>query len=311
MGLIAALSGCSDDVAQAQVLRAELEDAGEMRPGRIAQIRIVAHVSNDSGVSTSLSGEARFAVFHGMDAEFAQSRIDLTESASDRLSLGKCVDANSELVRVEVGRAGPLSWRDLDLVDVGNISLRLGGQELPLTYALAPDLISWMSGIEYRHHEDSLPLGARGEHAATPIRLSVSGSPEEEFPEFEADASLPATVTDLRLRVEPDKESPTLTWAQASAGQWPLLVKIRRGDAGIDCLVPDLGQFSIPAELLADTGFVGSRERVQVGDRFDLSVTRFDYLNLAAGLFEDIDLVRETQVENELVAQASATTDRR
>jgi hypothetical protein len=315
MLLLPLCAGCGDEETAVQELREQLEDTDDLPSGRSAQIRLVARVQGDAGGSPTLAGEARFAIFHGMDAEFAKSRIDMTEPAWDRLRPGQC-SGEGELENPagdeprKVGRAGPLSWRDLNLVDVGAIKVALAGQELPLTYALAPDLVTWMSGIEYRHHEDSLPLGALHESDTTAVQISVSGSPEEDFPPLEIGASLPAPVTGLHVNKVANGDELILTWARGNYGQWPLLLRLRRGDEGIDCLVDDDGRFELPPSLY-DPDSPGSAARGPGADaRLDVSVTRFDYLNVAAGLFDDIDLVLETQLETQLVLAQPAPSAR-
>lgn len=300
LALLSASFGCGDERTTAIELHDELEDHEELPPGRHAQIHVVGALDDTGRSDPSISAAARFAVFHGMDDTFARSRISLSAPALNRLAIDTCARSGfgDELPRE--GRAGPLAWRDLSLIDAGQVDLHFAGERITLDYALAPDLINWMSGVEYRRYVDALPLGAFDRRAPTPLHLSVAGAAEEELPPFGLGASLPVPVDELRLDLDSDAQTLELSWSSEHSGRWPLLVRVHRGDASLECVLADDGHFPLDASILDAAGLLDSTRPLASGEGVELEISRYDHLNVAAGVFEEIDVILETQLTTQL-----------
>lgn len=149
------LSGCADlgDEWPSSGIQPGLESPSH----RLARIHLRLQNTirtGDEGTSTQSSELApiqvrgHFAEYRGLVSNFVRAYIHAPEFAWEWLEPGQC-GVPADLV--------PLAWsekqreddRELTLLDVGDIRWRYGNNDLDISLRLLPDLMPYVSGVEY------------------------------------------------------------------------------------------------------------------------------------------------------------------
>ena len=270
----------------------------ENRGGHLGQVRVTA-TGRAADEGTTLRVEARFATYSGVDSAFVRARANMSTPAVDLLATGTC-RSDEALAALDAELAGeplPAPLRELSLVDAGTFDLRVGDQSVEVPYALVPDLVPWMSGLEYRLEDDTLGTIAVSPRTPTPVTLSWQGSPEADLPPFHARGDLPPPVRELDARKDGDALS--LRWAEARPFGWPLRLRFSIVDDGITvgttvtCLVDDRGRARVAQSDLLEAGLeLGA---IDSGAELQVEAIRLNRLNPQSGAFEEIDILLQTR----------------
>lgn len=279
-GALAALVvvGCTDS--------ADPRVADEMiESQRLARVHVVVEPSGDQfGVS------ARFAFVRGLPEEFARARIDMPVFAPDLLGINQCAPEGAltgddgELELVDIDRS-----RELLLVDAGELTMELGDEQVALPLSLVPDLLPYMSGVEYLYDGEMLP------QADAPVRLQADGSDPNGIPAFEAQSRLPPA---LGLRSGGTATTPAgddalvLYWDPVDAAETitlRLTGLLEGSDLGepVLCVLEDLGQSRI------DLGYLRGLGLAEEADGLRVEASRLHVQGFDAGDFVGSELVLE------------------
>jgi hypothetical protein len=159
--------------------------------------------------------------------------------------------------------------------------------------ALVPDLLPYMSGVEYMTVADLPPL-QRASDESVAVRVSASGSLTEDLPPFAAEGRIPAALDvfvgseDL---AELREDALVLRWRPVGEDVvtvriTPLLGSEPAGDE-ITCVLADRGEARIDLGELRTIGLPPAAESLRVAAS-RVSVTTFD-----AGDFAGSELVLE------------------
>lgn len=272
--------GCSDGVDKARA--GNLGEADALRLGRV-------HVVLEPTAETDarLQVTARFAFVQGLEEDFVRARIDMPMLSQDLLSPGQCTvdDAYPSAADGEI--AG--EPRELVLIDAGELRVNVGASRVRVPLSLVPDLLPYMSGVEYVYYGESAPNVADGG-----VLVEADGSQTDELPPFSVEGQLPAaldlSVSDADL-AELERDALVMHWQSASDGTvavrlTPLVSGEPAGD-DITCLFADRGQARLDLSVLRTLGLPPNADGLRLtGSR--ITSTTFD-----AGDFNGSELVVE------------------
>ncbi len=165
------------------------------------------------------------------------------------------------------GLSTPTALHDwAQLLDVGNLELRVGRQRLPLRVQLLPAVVESARGVRYDFAQDR----ARGLLSASPMHLVATGG--DGVGAFEAAVAVPRPVrvthvgpVAVRQGVAqgvPQNEDLRLRWGSVD-GTADLEVRVGSEEPGavgwVRCRLRDDGEFAVPASLTADLPARGPR----------------------------------------------------
>lgn len=219
---------------------------------------------------------ARFAMVRGLDEEFVRARADMPDLLEDLLNPGQCA-AESALWPSELA-TDPVDsselGRELLLVDVGELEVQLGNARLAVPLSLVPDLLPYMSGVEYAYFADSPTLP--GMDDPNSVTVVAAGGLTDELPAFTVESAMPGaleltyTDDDLASLRGPDGGALVLRWnangdddAALGLRLTPLLGDEPLGD-DIICLVSDRGQTRLDLTELRTLGFAPDADAVRI-----------------------------------------------
>lgn len=247
----------------------------------------------DPEVDTQLDVTARFAFVRGLDEEFVRARIDVPVLPHDALQPGACVPSSSLVL--EANEPDDSEARELVLVDAGDLTLDVGDSRFDVPLVLVPDLLPYMSGVEYLHEADARPMRAD----ATPeVVVVAQGSLTDDVPPFTERGRVPralelgATEADLdELR----RGALVVRWTAAGDDTITLrLLPLSRAGAGgepvgdeITCVVADRGSARLDLAQLAVLGLPRDSEAIRV------TASRTSVVTFDAGDFGGTELVVE------------------
>jgi hypothetical protein len=268
--------GCSapvvDDVADA---------SGAMTEGVVLVERTVA---GDGATQTNVS--AKFMrLSTPIDPDLAErvvgSKLDLPAAGSCRSTASGTVDGKAR-VRNALGT--------IELIDVGDVSLRAGAASMPLAVRAFPDVGDLVSGMFYTSQDvaSDLPAGAT---------YTLEGTGSGLIDRFSVDADAPPALEDVRIGdvalsdgVPLDEGAPiTVRWRQAKTAPSDLvLIDVSASSgASIRCAFHDEGRAVVPGWILR-TSMLGAlpatatlavhrvRERAFASPGIDAGEVRFD-----------------------------------
>jgi hypothetical protein len=278
--LVAALtlSACTD----AAEPRTESDLSESFRMGRV---HVVLEPEAESETGDELQVTARFAFVRGLEEDFVRARLDMGLMPDEILKPSQC---SADLYTGDPDEPSE-DPRELVLVDIGDLSVLLGDAQVHVPLSLVPDLLPYMSGVEYIYYGDGLPQAMD----AT-LAVEAEGSSTEELPPFAVEGAVPRglglTFTDedaaeirkgaLVLRWDPQGDGPiTLTLT-------PLIDQEIAGEE-ITCVFDDVGQARLDLQELQTYGLPLAADSLRVvASR--TSTTTFD-----AGEFQGSELVIE------------------
>lgn len=243
----------------------------------------------DPEVDTQLDVTARFAFVRGLDEEFVRARIDVPVLPHDALQPGACVPSSSLVL--EAGEPDDSDARELVLVDAGDLTIDVGDSRFDVPLVLVPDLLPYMSGVEYLHEADARPMRAD----ATPeVVVVAQGSLTDDVPPFTERGRVPralelgATESDLdELR----RGALVVRWTAAGDDTITLrLLPLSGGEPSgdeITCVVADRGTARLDLAQLAVLGLPRQAEAIRV------TASRTSVVTFDAGDFAGTELVVE------------------
>jgi hypothetical protein len=291
--------GCTGDDLDANPAEPELE---LLRLGRVHVVLEPERDPADEPIDDwdAFEVTARFAFVRGLEEDFVRARIDMPVLASDVITPGSCA-ASDQLATIESSES---PRGELVLVDAGDLRMHIGGDagsafEVPMS--LVPDLLPYMSGVEYLYYSEDLPPELP-EGGGSAVVVASKGSPSAELPAFRAEGAVPpalalyATEGDL---YELRRQALVLRWQGVTDGDDDGVVTARiTGLAGgepigteLTCVLSDVGQARLSFESLRPLGLVLDAEALRV------TVSRLQTASFDAGDFMGSELFVERREE--------------
>ena len=277
-------TACGEEL---QVVDEEFVEEDGVQLGRIHVLLQPATVNESVSDSTSLlEVTARFAYFHGLDEEFVRARIDMPFLSTDLLAPRQC--ERTELLASSHGTEEG-DHRELVLMDAGALRVLVGDTRFEVPITLVPDLLPYMSGVEYGFFglPDAVPLVEL--EGPTRVSVSADGAGTEALPAFVVDGSVPAPL-ELQATAEPRYGRVVARWAASpqrddTSAVILRVTPLRDGVAqseGLTCVFPDEGQATIDLASLDLRGLAHTPDALRVvGSRLDRA--EFEAGKLAGG----------------------------
>lgn len=269
----------------------------EVEQLRLGRVHVLLEgVNAEEEASDDLEVSARFAYVRGLEEEFVRARIDMPVLAQDVLSPQEC-DATERLTAAPSEADGG-DIQELVLVDAGDLRLNIGDARYEVPLSLVPDLLPYMSGVEYVMYSDELPAVRDG------VQMSVeaSGSQTDELPPFVAEGQVP-TALDLALPPnaygEMVRNGLVFGWHGSDNADDTITVQItglvgeEPAGSEITCVLNDTGQVRLKLDWLRALGLATNADAIQI-EASRLTTRSFD-----VGDFAGSELVverRETVV---------------
>ncbi len=210
-------------------------DAGGETFGRLA---VTLTVAQGGGMSVASTG--RLVRYRNLDAESAQV---LAGVPAEVPALGRCVLADAESNLEDTLATAPPD-AVVQMLDAGEILVRLAGQSVKLSPRYLPDVLPFVSGVAY---DSDMPSVAPLEPAAREEALITAFGGEEVGP-FSTSVEVPAVPHILAL-VRGDNGL-SVTWTQEGEDHVTVVLSRDTGPS-LRCSVADSGQLLVPA---ADLG---------------------------------------------------------
>jgi len=298
----ASLVGCSEASTRP-------DPEGEvLRLGRVhlvlepSEDRVAADDTSDSA-EAQLDVTARFAFVRGLDEDFVRARVGMPVLAHEQVQVSECVLSDSLTVDpgepsaagpATIGTPDPSDLRELVLVDAGDLTVRIGDTDVDVPLALVPDLLPYMSGVEYLQETEMGPLA----DTVPPVTIQARGSQTDDLPPFVAEGRVPAQLAlgaseaDLEEQFE---GALVIRWQRASedGADDPITMRLLPllGDEPIGeeitCVIADRGEARIDIARLHTLGLPAQADAVRL-TASRVAVTTFD-----AGDFTGSELVIE------------------
>lgn len=267
--------------------------------GHLGRVHLVIQPQPDElEPEPQLQLSARFVEYRGVSEDFVRARTNLSLPVWEQLVPGQCVASvdltpNAMLEDGEVGR-------ELSMLDAGDLRVALGGRELVAPLTLVPDILPWLSGVEYNTVDDRLPRLRLRPDGRAPVHFSADGSPDGGLDGFDVTVAVPesleldtAQTSDSRL---------TVAWRPPGETSDTIVLRLQTFDVGDDglsepvgeeltCLVADSGRADLALRPLAHAGLALDAERLRV------SASRFDLAKVNAGEFGDVEILVELRAQ--------------
>lgn len=265
-------------------------ESERMHLGRVHVLLEPGDDDSGDGRPDSFEVTARFAWVRGIDEDLARTRIDMPVLPHEILRPGECTPTDQLGAATE---PDPESTEvpELVLLDAGDLVVGVGDDRVRVPLSLVPDLLPYMSGVEYLYYGDELPV--LPEEAGAPLSVLASGSQTDELPPFTAEGTVPGALAlgmsdadlaelarnALVLRWRPEGELLTLRIQGLVGGE-------TRG-AELTCVVADEGQARFDLQNLHGLGLTAEADGLRV-EASRIQASTFD-----AGDFTGSELVVE------------------
>ena len=303
LALALVLAGCGEESTDsARSLTSEAAVSDEAMNGYLGRVHLVLQPRPDEiEPEPQLQLHGRFVEYHGAPESFVRARTNLPVPAWEQLVPGQCVSSESLLPEAtsEIDEAG----RELSMLDAGDLRIVLGNRELVPPLALVPDIVPWLSGVEYEQVDDRIPALVVEPDGTAPVIISVDGSPEAGLESFTATASVPVPLALEAAKVA--NERLTIDWRPPGDTSDTLVLRLQAFTGGEDgvrepageevtCLVADTGRADLALSPLARAGLGAEAELLRV------SASRFDTTHVSAGSFGTVEVFVELRAQKTL-----------
>jgi len=295
---LAVVAGAASGCAGAETDSSPGPDVESFRLGRV---HVVLEPEGESTAMDDLEDAetfevtARFAFVQGLEEDFVRARIDMPVLATDVVQTSDCI-ASDQLATAEATELSASDLQELHLVDAGNLSVRIGEEDLEVPLSLVPDLLPYMHGVEYLYFGDELPQALSDDGGM--VVVEAQGSQTEELPPFRAEGLVPPALA-LHVTAEDlgelSKGAVVLRWEGEDENDRDGLITVRLtglqgGEpvgAELTCVVSDVGQTRLSFDSLRPLGLILDAQALRI-TASRLRATTFD-----AGDFTSSELLVE------------------
>jgi hypothetical protein len=284
------LSACGEEIEP----RSDTGDVGDADDLRLGRVHVVLE-PGDAAVSEDedhLRINARFAFFRGLDEEFVRTQIDMPVLPHDQVPRSQCM--TDELLRSVDVEPGDGPDRELVLVDAGDMQVHAGESTLHVPLALVPDLLPYMSGVQYEY--DGEPLPSTDTEGVASLVVEADGSPGDELPAFSVEGALPEAPAIYFADEDLDdlaRDALVLRWNESDDPEQPIALRMTPlvggepiGDA-ITCVFDDVGRTRVDMQWLYTLGLS------RAADTLAITASRVSTAVFDAGPFAGSELVIE------------------
>lgn len=296
----AATIGCTEDPVEAgRTVHAE-QAAREQTSGHIGRVHVVLQPRPDElEPEPELQIHARFVEYRGVSETQVRARTNLPVPAWEQLVMGQCIASEALLPA-----ATPLPLdgrqRELSMIDAGDLRVALGNRELVAPVSLVPDILPWLSGVEYGHVDDRIPQLAVEPDGTSPVTISIDGSADGMLEPFTVSVLVPAQLALEAAKVTDDRL--TIDWRPPGHLSQFVVLRLQAftpSEDGVNeptgeevtCVVTDSGRADFSLAPLASAGLAAQAELLRV------SVSRFDVTQVRAGNFGNVDVLVELRAQ--------------
>lgn len=181
-----------------------------------------------------------------------EGRVPQSDAAFDQCA------APSPVVRGKPRRMGAVQGTEIELVDVGDMSIELDGRKTALPTQTFPDLLRVIDGVTYGADD------AMGAVFAPARTYTIRASGSDEVPGFDVSLDAPEDLGEITVGgVSPAEQIPVvrrgepleITWEGGGGYGDEVFAEIRWSGAGLalsmDCRMRDDGRFTVPREMTA------------------------------------------------------------
>lgn len=303
IGASVGLAGCAEDPSDAgRPASVEQAASSEQPAGHMGRIHVVLQPHPDElEPEPQLQINARFVEYRGVSETTVRARANLPVPAWEQLVVGQCI-ASDALLPVEAGadKSENPRERELSMIDAGDLRVALGNREFVAPLSLVPDILPWLSGVEYGHVDDRIPELAVEPDGTSPVSVTLDGTPDGSLEGFNVSVVVPAQLTVEAAKVSQDRL--TIDWRPPGDTSEFVVLRLQAfrpnedgsneptGDE-ITCVVADSGRADLALAPLASAGLAAEAELLRV------SVSRFDLTEVRAGRFGNVEVVVELRAQ--------------
>lgn len=229
-----------------------VDDVADASGSTTQAIVLVDRVAADGATQTNVS--AKFMRLSGAADPEAAERI--VGSRLDLPPIGECVVLSDEDSGSDIASLG-----SIELLDVGDVTLRAGGSPLALAPRAFPDVGALVSGVVYTSRDAQTELPA-------PATYVIETTGSQALDAFALEAEAPSAPEDVRLAGEeldpahpaviPEGNGLSVRWRAAPTPHDELIyvdVASPTNGAAVRCAFNDTGDATIPASLLRSDTF--------------------------------------------------------
>ncbi len=237
VGTVGCTTAAEDDVL-------DEDDAGF----RLARVHVTASARRDAD---EVALKARFAVVRGLDEPFARARIGMPVLVRRQLGMGRCELAAT--LHEGDADAEPKGSRELVLFDVGEIEVAFDHLDIAVNPRLVPDLLPYMSGVEYAYAESHVPGRMRDPQISRGVNVSLGGGVSTDAAPVVLHGELPAA---LELRASWTDTGMQVAWESGNTRDDVVLRIESQGEhaSALWCRLADEGLAELPSAALAAAG---------------------------------------------------------
>jgi hypothetical protein len=295
-------SGCAEDPHDAaRHSPAEAANVDEATSGQLGRIHVVLQPQPDEiEPEPQLQISGRFVEYRGMTEDLVRARANLPVPVWEQLVPGQCV-ASDQLLPATTGPRDDED-RELSMIDAGDLRVVLGNREFVAPLALVPDLLPWLSGVEYTHVDDRIPTLGVEPDGTSPVVVSVDGSSDGSLEGFSSSVVVPVPLVLETAKAAGGRL--TIDWQPPGDSGQTIVLRLQAfvatdgvsEPAGeeVTCLVTDTGRADLALAPLADAGLIGEADLLRV------SASRFDVAQVNAGNFGLVDVFVELRTQKTL-----------
>ena len=275
--------------------------------GHLGRIHVILQPAPDElEPEPQLQIQARFVEYRNVAEAFVRARAKLPVPAWEQLEVGQCVPSSSLLPGAPPTPAGE---PELSLIDAGELRVMLGTRDVVVPLVLVPDILPWLSGVEYMHVDDRMPELAVDPDGSFPLAISVDGTASIGLDRIDLAIHLPpalelqgAGIGEGRLTIDwqPPGEATQAILLQLQAFQPSEGIPEPAGEE-LTCLVPDSGRASFEIATLEGAGLATGAALLRV------AASRFASQSIDTGAFEGVELIVEQRDQRTLPLLAPPT----
>lgn len=278
-----ALSQVSDQLPQGHHAPAPTQNAEELpaaagpvepEPLLAPAVDVAQQIAPASG-PLSLKVRGDFAAFRGVQERLVWAFAGVSEPVWSSLQVGDCIGVDGSAPRAsELNAAEAQGAREIELLDLGRFEIELGEQRFEVPLHLAPGVLPYASGVQYRGEQElllpgraqkDLGLGWQGLAELPGSRLSAPVPPKLNFELSPSDADQgeeESTWYDMAWSpAKGDAASRLYLHARLAPSQNEAAdAATKQQSEQVVCRLADRGEWQLDLEELADEGLDISSE---------------------------------------------------
>lgn len=221
-------------------------------------------LEDQTAEALALNVRGDFAAFQGVQERLVWAFAGISEPAWLGLQIGDCMGVRASAQRaLELNAAEAQGTREIELLDLGRFEIELGDQRFEVPLHLAPGVLPYASGVQYRGEQElampsqaqqALALGWEGLAQLPGSRLSAPVPAKlnfELYPSVAEQGEEESTWYDM-VWSPTETKSRLFLHARLTSANKELLDGPQQSQ--VVCRLPDRGEWQLDLEELADEG---------------------------------------------------------